>query len=71
MKTREHFKKAISRIVELEQKEVKNSERINQLELKTCHSPLQAGSIGESCARRRGHRFTEQEMGENEQERQG
>ena len=34
MKTREHLKKAISRIVELEQKEVKNSERINQLELK-------------------------------------
>ena len=34
MKTREHLKKAIARIVELEQKEVKNAERINQLELK-------------------------------------
>ena len=34
MKTRDHLKKAISRIVELEQKEVKNSERLNQVELK-------------------------------------
>ena len=34
MKTQDHLKKALSRIVELEQKEVKNSERINQMELK-------------------------------------
>ena len=34
MKTREHLKKAIARIIELEKKETQHEERINQLELK-------------------------------------
>ena len=34
MKTRDHLKKAITRIVELEKKDISNTERINQLELK-------------------------------------
>ena len=34
MKTREHLKKAIARIIELETKETQHEERINQLELK-------------------------------------
>ena len=33
MKTREHLKKAITRIVQLEEKEAKNTDRINKLEL--------------------------------------
>ena len=50
MKTREHLKKAITHIVELEKKDVSNTERINELEL-TNSDHLQVGSTRRAGAK--------------------